>query len=192
MRQVLVRKTHHSPGKSRFDLYQRLVDSAPLAKGHSGIQNEDERAFFRQQPIEATTTFERNRKKVELSLVKLVSFLWDHYQLPCDSVIEYGSGATGYFYAVLKPKDVRNWLQVEINPNAIVENSRRNPTAQIVEGSYYDIGYTNVPMIAGLSSFDTASDMPRAINEVTQALMPGGFFYICRMFAQDIIVLRAI
>ena len=145
---------------SRFDLYQRIIDVTPTARGHSKIRHRDEQLFFRQRPIDDTTAFERNRKKVESSLIKLVSFIWDNYKLPREHVIEFGSGATGYFDAVLTPRDVRNWLQIEINPNAIVENKRRNPDAQVVEGSYYCIGYRDVLMITGLSSFDTASDMP--------------------------------
>lgn len=162
--------------KSRFDLYQRIIDVVPPSSEPIIRQATDEASFFRNQPIEATTAFERNRKKVEQSLVKLVAFLWDHYKLPRDGIVEYGSGATSYFYAVLRPKDVRNWLQVEINSNAIAENLRRNPAAQIIKGSYYNIPYREVPMITGLSSFDTASDVPRAIDQVSQALAEGGFF----------------
>jgi len=162
--------------KPAFDLYQLLINRVQPAKGVVIPQHTDEVAFFKTQPIAATTEFERNRGRVNESLAKLVAFLWDHYSLPRDGIIEYGSGATGYFYAELRPKDVKNWLQVEINSNAIAENLRRNPTAQIVEGSYYNIPYTMVPMIAGLSSFDTASDMPRAIDQVVNALASGGFF----------------
>lgn len=162
--------------KSSFDLYQLLINKIHPAKGMVINQHTDEADFFKTQPIAATTAFERNRGKVKDSLSKLVAFVWDNYRLPRDGIIEYGSGATGYFYAELRPKDTKNWLQVEINPNAIAENLRRNPNAQVLEGSYYDIPYTEVPMIAGLSSFDTASDMPRAIDQVVNALAPEGFF----------------
>lgn len=162
--------------KPSFDLYQFLINRIQPAKGLLISKHTDEAAFFKTQPIAATTAFEKNRGKVKDSLAKLVAFVWDNYCLPRDGIVEYGSGATGYFYAELRPRDVKNWLQVEINPNAIAENLRRNPTAQIVEGSYYSIPYTMVPMVTGLSSFDTASDMPRAIDQVVNALAPGGFF----------------
>ncbi|MBI1970824.1 class I SAM-dependent methyltransferase [Candidatus Woesearchaeota archaeon] len=135
-----------------------------------------EAAFFRNQGIEATTSFERNRKRVETSLIKLVRFVWSHYNLPRRRVVEYGSGATGYFDAVLRPREVQEWLQVETNPLAIAENRRRNPAAQVVEGTYYDIPYRDEELIVGLSSFDTASNLSAAIHQVAGALRPGGYF----------------
>ena len=121
--------------------------------------------------------FERNREKFRSSLQLLTAFLWEHFGLPTKDIVEYGSGATGYFDAVLRPEQVQPWLQVEINPAARAENKRRNPNANVVEGSYNHIEYRHVPMIVGLSSFDTADDMPHAIDQVVQALSPGGFFF---------------
>src|SRR3989344_8621289 len=119
------------------DLFREHINSVPphpitLARRMQGTEED----YFKREPIEATTAFERNRRRVEESLQKLVAFLWDHFNLPRDGIIEYGSGATGYYHAILKPQDVTNWLQVEINPKAIAENLRKNPKASVVEGSY--------------------------------------------------------
>ena len=40
--------------------------------------------------------------------------------------MEYGSGATGYFDAALRPGSVQHWQQFEINPKAVAENRKRN------------------------------------------------------------------
>ncbi|MBI4149873.1 class I SAM-dependent methyltransferase [Candidatus Woesearchaeota archaeon] len=138
---------------------------------HQAIKN-----YFESEGIDATAIFEKTRKNVQGLLQAIVAHVWDAYSLPRNGVIEYGSGATGYFYARLKPEDVANWLQVEINPKAVEENRRRNPTARVVEGSYYNIPYREVPVICGLSSFDTALFMGKAIHQVAEALAPGGYF----------------
>ncbi len=159
------------------DLYGLLIAEMEPARGTLTRLAKDEEDFLRKQPVEATTIFEKNRKRVEGSLKRLVGFLWDYYNLPRSGIIEYGSGATGYYYASLKPDDATNWLQVEINPNAIAENQRRNPSASIVDGSSYDIKFREVPMITGLSSFDCLSDLPRAVGQVEQALSGKGYFF---------------
>ena len=165
--------------KAGLDIYQLAIDKAEpgqidfLRLGEERVEEED---YFRSEPVEATQAFSRNRKRVEESLVRLVRSLWEHYDLPRDGIIEYGSGATGYFDAVLRPEDITNWLQAEVNPLAIMKNRGQNPDASIVEGSYYQMGYRNVPMITGLSSFDTAGDLPYAIEQVAQALQKEGYF----------------
>lgn len=132
--------------------------------------------YLKSQPISATTKWEERRNPFEDLLATLVSFLWEYYKLPRDSVIEYGPGATGYYDAVLRPKDIKNWLQVEINPLAIEENKRRNPNASIVQGSCHNIPYRNVPLITGLSSFDVTDNLRLAISQVANALSQGGYF----------------
>tara|TARA_Y100000310_G_C20608180_1_gene776630 strand:- start:505 stop:1386 length:882 start_codon:yes stop_codon:yes gene_type:complete len=139
-------------------------------------QSDDEESFYRAQSIGDTTSFERNRNRVRQSLKDVVRFIWEEYDLPREGIIEYGSGATGYFWAELKPEYVTDWLQVEINPNAIRENQRRNPRAPVIEGSYNDIPYRGVPMIVGLSSFDTTANLSLPIDQVASALKSGGYF----------------
>ncbi len=131
--------------------------------------------YFRSEPIGATD-FTRNREKFRDQLQGIVSHLWKKHNLPKDGIVEYGSGSTGYFFSKLRPNDCGNWLQVEINPTAIENNKKLNPNAQVIEGSYYDIPFRNVPLVCGLSSFDTAQFMDEAMKQVATALQPGGYF----------------
>ena len=161
--------------RSRLDNYQGFINEGEPCIMVLDTRKSNE-SRYRYQPIEKTTQFEIYREPIKDSLVKLVEFLWNHYELPRDGIIEYGSGATGYFYSVLKPEYVTNWLQVEVNPLAIKENRRRNPNASIVEGSYNKIDYVDVNMIAGLSSFDSTDNMAHSIGQVAQALKRNGYF----------------
>jgi len=130
----------------------------------------------RSEPISCTMGFSRNRDKVRHSLQNLFEELWRKYNLSRDHAIEYGSGATGYYDAFLRPRDVQNWLQVEINPSAIAENKKRNPGANIAEGSYNYIQYRGVPLITGLSSLDTSENLYHVMDQVAEALAPCGYF----------------
>ncbi len=133
------------------------------------------RFLFQGQGIDLTD-YDRNREKFLPLLQTIVRNVWDRFRIPKTLVLEFGPGSTGYFYAKLRPEDVGQWIQLEINPKAIEENKRRNPQAVVFEGDYYDIKHKNIPTICGLSSFDTAIEMDKAIDQVADALMPGGYF----------------
>ncbi|MBI4894925.1 MAG: hypothetical protein HY831_00380 [Candidatus Aenigmarchaeota archaeon] len=159
-----------------IDVYKVLLPSLE-AREYSLVEDREAiERHYRGEPISCTTGFERNRERVRSSLVNLFDDIWEEYGLPRENIIEYGSGATGYYDAFLRPRNIKNWLQIEINPTAIAENRRRNPRANIVEGSYNDIQYKNVPMITGLSSFDTSENLYHAMNQVATALESGGYF----------------
>ena len=161
--------------KSRFDSYGELIGN--LAPDKHGIDTTNPNSHrYKNQPIEFTTTnFESYRAPIKKSLANIVEFLWNHYDLPTDLVLEYGAGAMGYFYSHLKPNYVHNWQQVEINPLAIAENKRRNPSASVIEGSYDNILYKNIPLIAGLSCLDTTDDISHTIAQIAGGLMSGGY-----------------
>lgn len=131
---------------------------------------------FNEEDIEKTTQFEINRDKFLPLLRAIIRQVFEQFKLPKNNIIEFGSGATGYFYSKLKPPEITNWLQIEINKNAIKENLRRNPGIKIQQGSYYDIKHKEIDMICGLSSFDTAIFMEKALNQVANSLKKGGYF----------------
>ncbi len=160
------------------DILQQLIDESEPTPGTFSLHcsREGEERHFKHEPVAVTTNFERNRKRVEDQLKTITDFLWKYFNLPTSGIIEYGPGATGYFDSQLKPTYVGKVLQIEINPHAISENLRRNPDACIAQGSYYDYPISHVSMVSGLCSFDTAQDMPRAIDHVADVLAPGGYF----------------
>jgi hypothetical protein len=159
----------------------KLPDPEPYSR-------EKAEAYFETEPIESTKNFGENRAKVETSLQKLVRILWQEFNLPTENITEYGPGYTQYFDRVLRPKHVERFRQVELNKNLVrvmeererKERERlgkRYKPAEIVFGSYNNIPYRNLSMIVGLSSFDTAGDLPHAIDQVMQALRKGGIFF---------------
>lgn len=168
--------------KPRNDLYQRLIDEndpKKIAMVRRGIDEED---VFKNEPIELTLVFDKNRRRMESSLKTLVRYLWEKYKLPTDGIVEYGSGATGFFDAVLRPDYVPHWIQVEINSRAIAENRRRNPEARVEKGSYKRIEKRDLSMITGLSSWDTTGNLPQAMEQVANGLKSGG----CFLHIQDV------
>ena len=162
--------------KPGYDLLQELINSGPPQRGTFVTFTGDEETFFRNQSLSATTIFERNRKKVEDSLKKIVAYLWERYNLPKEVIVEYGSGATGYFDAVLRPGSVPHWQQFDINPKAVAENRRRNPNAKVEEGSYKRIEKRDLSMILGLSAWDKTEDLHQAMQQVADSLKGGGYF----------------
>ena len=163
--------------KSSYDPLQILINSAPPERGTFVTFAGDEETFYRNQSLNATTIFEKNRNRARSSLRRLGAYLWEKYDLPRTDIAEYGSGATGYFDAVLRPGNVSHWQQYEINPRAVAENRRRNPKAIVEEGSYKKIEKRDLSMIIGLSAWDTTNDLPQAMQHVADALRDGGYFF---------------
>jgi hypothetical protein len=135
------------------------------------------RRYYSALPIEKTLVFDENRQKFKDLLRQISCFLFDNYGLPRNGIIEVGAGATGFFWAEMRPEGVTNWLQTEISPRQVLENRRRNPEAAVEEGSYLELGYRDVPLICGLSSLDTAGfHMGRAMDQIGKALGEDGWF----------------
>lgn len=162
--------------KPRHDPYQQWIDSSRPVKGNFVKSEGDEESFFRNQPIEATLVFERNRLRVLPSLRRIVDHLWKRYALPTKGIVEYGSGAAGFFDAVLRPDYVPHWTQVEVNPKAREENKKRNLDAVLEEGFFGRIDKKELSMVLGLTAWDKTRDFPNAMGQVANALKPEGYF----------------
>jgi hypothetical protein len=179
---IKMRADHYRGGtilidtKPVYDILKEMMEARPPSEGDFFRAGPDEETSIRNQPISATLVFEKNRRKVLDSLKKIVDYTWVHYSLPKTGIVEYGSGATGFFDAELRPIDVPHWSQVELNSDAIAENKRRNPEAIVREGSYTNITEHGLSMIVGLSSWDATGRLPHVMNEVAKALKPGGYF----------------
>ena len=165
----------HIKAKPSYDPLQELINASAPERGQFVTFTGDEETFFRNQSLNATRVFERNRNRVRDSLRILVAYLWERYNLPKENIVEYGAGATGYFDGILEPGDIPHWRQFDINPRAVAENKRRNPQAMVEEGSYKRIEKRDLSMIAGLSAWDTTSDLPQAIQQVADALKDDGY-----------------
>ncbi len=185
-----------------WDTYQAFVKDSSPVQYRLGFMNgqgervdgepdpESERTYFRDMDMpEATLSFERNRKRVEPSLQKVMGFVFDHFELPREEgILDIGSGATGFNNNALRPKDVPPYLQLDLNPRANRVNAERytGSWGNIAEGSYYDLPRISdsrfeldltgkVSMVTGLSSLDTASRMGEAMDRIAETLQGDGF-----------------
>ncbi len=157
-----------------IDLVSLLLPTMPTmdfkVRGIPTIMDE-ETAMRKVSP--SSNEFGNFRENYRGLLANILGFIWDKFNLPRERVIEYGSGPVGYYWSNLRPSGIEDWLQVELNPQSVALNRKNNPKAKIREGSFYDIGFRDVPLITGLSSLDCVANIPQAVSQIAGALQNG-------------------
>lgn len=138
----------------------------------------------RQNAVDASGSFHKNRAQVRDDLRAIVGFAIDRYKIPMGKGMDVGSGMTGDMVEALLPisgNSKKNWSQLEINPDSVAENMRRHPDSDIRQGSYLVLSQgvvgEKLPVITGLSSFDATCFLEHAVTEVRKTLEDGGFFF---------------
>ena len=119
------------------------------------------------------------RKFYEDQLKQIVEHVWSTFSLPRgQQIIEVGCGPFGYYCDRLRPEGIsdRQWIQKELVPEFIDRCRQSSPHRQIEQGSYYSINHQDVQVITGLSSLDSPQFIGVAVDQIAQALRPGGYF----------------
>lgn len=149
---------------------------------------DEEQGISSQDIVRASSHFEQNRSQVRDALRAIVGWVFDEFHLPRSNVVDFGSGATGeMMHQLLRGKvDPISCAEIELNFNAVEENKRRHPQAAIHQGSYHNVQalglQSNLEMVTGLSSLDATQFIAHAVEQMSSAIKPGGWFF----HAQDV------
>lgn len=166
----------------RYDPVRDLMKALRPREFHIEDSAFNDDQYYRNLPFCVTAGFDKNREKFRRHLQRLVSYLWDKFNLPIEGVVEYSVGSSGYFGEILRPTNVPRWLQVETNPQAMGENRRLHPEALVEYGYFMQLDKRDLSMIVGLSAWDKTLDLVGAITQAANGLQDGGYF----MHIQDV------
>lgn len=176
-------------GKEPADILPMLRRSGTIAPATFEVYyvpptlEEEEQGISRQDIMNASSHFERNRGQVRQALRAIVGWVFDEFNLPSKNVVDFGSGATGeMMHQLLKGKvDPITCAEVELNLKAVEENKRRHPQAVIYQGSYHNVQalglHSNLDMVTGLSSLDATQFVAHAVEQMSSTLKPDGWFF---------------
>ena len=166
---------------------QRLQGGFEMAvMGEEYIQRMPQSAEYEEEGIaaqdvaQASVPLEDFRMPVRSALRAILYSIFERYNLPKAPGLDVGCGATGGMVEKLLPLDSNTktrWTQMDVNPSAVKENQRRHPQSRIQRGSYLNLGTADAySLITGLSSLDSTAFIKRAIQQIRDALVQGGFF----------------
>ncbi len=150
------------------------VSDAPIEEEESILSSLD--------PLIGSVMLERPRERVVDCLRAIVRDAFARHSLPMDSGLDIGSGASGYMVAKLFPFDAQGkWLQMELNPQAVEINKKKNPSLPVMQGSYHRLQKQGVrsmfPVITGLSSLDATQHLAHAVKQIRDGLRDGGSLF---------------
>lgn len=119
--------------------------------------------------------FEMARRNVKDVLGALASYVFRRYEIPLSGrCLDVGCGPTGYMVEELLPISSENkddWVQIDVNSEAVEENKRRHPGSRVLSGSYLNLGVSDYfDVVTGLSSLDTTAFPGMAIAQIRDAL----------------------
>jgi hypothetical protein len=141
---------------------------------------EDERKVAQEDIAIASAHFEVVRDMVRDSLKAIVKFLFNSHELPRSNGLDIGCGATGEMAEKLLPNDIDplTWWQCDANPSAVESVQSRDPRINPFVLSYLNLGLEKNPLniITGLSCLDSTCNVQRAIEQIRDSLVEGGYF----------------
>lgn len=169
-------------------LLEGIAGSNRLTSGeilsHLGPQSiEDEERHISEQSVSATEGFNRNRRRVIDTLRAIPSFVFEEYSLPRSNEIDIGCGATGFnvhelLGSLMKPSGI---IEMDANPHAVEANKKLHPGSPVVVGSYLrlkELGLReSLDLVTGLSSLDATAFLDHAVEQIAEALKPGGYLF---------------
>lgn len=142
--------------------------------------DEDERKVAEEPISSSSLHFKPTRDLVRASLRAIVAYIFDSHGLPKSNGLDIGCGATGEMAEKLLPDDIDtgSWAQCDINPDAVKLVQDSDPRVRPFLLSYLNLGLEKNPLniVTGLSCLDSTCNVQRAVEQVRDSLVKGGYF----------------
>jgi len=167
-------------GRYRAGFYNKGQIDESLRDCMPGSFAFEEQGIADQRIDKVSLPFGEHRKPVIDALRAIIGYQIFNHNIPTSAGLDIGCGSLGSMVEDLMPireSDKLTWTQIDVNQDAVEENRRRHPFSNISKGSYLNLGLRDcLPLVTGLSSLDSTAFIDRAVQQVRDALVEGGFF----------------
>jgi ubiquinone/menaquinone biosynthesis C-methylase UbiE len=129
------------------------------------------------------------RNYTRASLIAILKLIFKKYSLPLGNGLDVGSGGSGEMVENLLSPIISkpSWTQTDVNMLCLARNVHQHPDSRIEYASYLnlrdDLPGETFDIVTGLSALDNTVHIERAISEIRQVLVEGGYL----LHVQDVL-----
>jgi len=160
----------------------KTISMNEAANYYSKLTPQKENEDTRKEDIITTSEFPKHRALINRAFKNAINNILEECSPRNNSGIEYGCGSYAYLFTMLPDRFKEHWKIYDINPkvvkhaNTVLQELRYNNRVQL--GDIYNISkiHSDVPLIMGLSSWDSSFNLENAMSEVYNALSKDGVF----------------